>query len=468
MVKVFKSFSVAILLALTLGSLPAVAATTSIWSTTSKSEWVEAVGQPQIVTSKDGEKTAAVWLVRTSQQTSKLFARIKSAGVWSKTELVADFPWDWYVAFNAQVTDSGRVVIGVSDSDYPLKAYERVDANSWTSTIVDNDSRGTLTAFEVGGTVAGEVVTFTNNVQVSERQAILKSWSIDKSVENAQWTSHIVRDVSRTSGEFAACNYNKKYWSSCSIRLETPQILTMADGAQVLLVSASRSSSTYALPGTQFKTFMAQRVDASSDWVWKGGFLTQTMASKDEAYAYFTFPAVVAADDKWAIAVTTGSSTTKYNTVKLFTGKGVGSLPKASDASNLAKRKGTENPILLADGTSIKMAFENNGKTFFGTVGSLSSASRMANVSSGQSVKSLVKHNGSISAIIQTHATATYISRLNGKTWSSQTKLMSYADPSWVSSINATVNRGNVIVISPKNSKKRNIALYMTEYSIKP
>ncbi len=81
MVKVFKSFSVAILLALTLGSLPAVAATTSIWSTTSKSEWVEAVGQPQIVTSKDGEKTAAVWLVRTSQQTSKLFPRIKSAGV---------------------------------------------------------------------------------------------------------------------------------------------------------------------------------------------------------------------------------------------------------------------------------------------------------------------------------------------------------------------------------------------------
>lgn len=468
MQKALRTLALTILLTLFVTSLPASAASTALWSTASKSQWVEAVGQSQLVTTKDGEKTAAVWLVRTSRDTSKLYAKVKSEGDWSATELVADFPWDWHVGFRAQITGSGRVLVGVSDSDYALKVYERLETNSWKSIVVDNDARATLGAFAVGGTVAGELVTFTNNIQVSERQVILKSWSIDFSAESPEWTVRVVRNVTRTSGEFSACTYNKNHWSSCAIGVEAPQILTMSDGAQVLLVSAYRSSSTNILPGTQSRTFMAHRSNAFGEWVWKGSFLTQTMTAKDESIAYFTYPAVVNDQDRWAIAVTTGSTSTRYNTVRVFSGTGAGALPTASDSPNLAARKGTDNPILLADGASIKMAFENNGKTFLGSLGKLSSAARMPNVANGQVVKSLLQHNGVTLAIIQTPSKATYLSRLNGKTWSAQIKLMGYADQDWVITNGFTVNRNNLIVVAPKITGKRQVALYLSESAIKP
>jgi hypothetical protein len=464
--KILKSITVFLVFVMTATALPANAASTTLWSTTSKSQWVSSPGSPQIETNESGDTSVVTWRVRTSQETSKLYAKVKSSGTWSESEVVSSFPYDWWVEYDVQVTNSGSIFIGVGNSDYALTVYKRTAVNTWTPTIVDRDDRWTLGAFTVGGSVAGEVVTFTSNIQITERNAVIKSWTLDNGLQNPTWDGKEIRNVTRTSGEFSICSYNSRYWASCAIRLNTPDILEMDDGSQVLLVTGYRDSSKSTPPGTEYKAFMAHRSGPFTDWVWDGSYLTMTMGSKDEGHAFFPTPAVVTSDDHWAIAITTGRTTTKFNTVKLFTGSGTSALPVESDATYLVGRKGTENPVLIADGTSIKMAFENNFKTYFGTVGSLSSSVRMSNVTTSQNVKGLVKVNGSIVALIQTGRSATYVSKLTGSTWGAQIKLLSYGDaytpvPSPVGAIGT-----EVIAIAPRWKDKRTTGVYMNEYTI--
>lgn len=461
MAKIRTLFATLIAAFIVIGAVaPANASSATVWSTSSSNKYVGSVLQPQIV--RSGGVTVTAWMVRTGSETSKLYAKVKDGSTWAANELVATFPYDWWSAFKLAVTDSGNIYIGVANSDYPLTVYKRGDSNTWTSTVVDSDPNWSLGTFKVGGSSSGAAVTFTTTVQASESSVTLKTWTINENDQTPTWASKTVKTVSRNSGDFSACSYRPSIYSSCAVRLETPQILELLDGSQILLVSGYRDSSNGNLPGTQFKTFKAHRADYSADWIWDGSFLTQTMASKDSSYAYFTTPAVVAGNDNWAVAVTTGTTTTKVNTVRLFTATGSTELPVASDAVKIQNYGTSESPVLLADSNEIRIAFQSKGKHYYGTVGQLNSAVRLSHITSSQDIKNLVIWGNVVSAVVQTSKSATYVTQNINGTWTRQAKVMSYGNASSLAlAPTVVVASTELFVIAPKFNGKRVVGLVL-------
>lgn len=439
---------------------PASADTTTVWSTTSKSSNVKLNDQAKTATNADGTTTAVVWNVRTSSETSKLYAKIYNGGTWSTNELVADFPYDDWVSFNVQVAASGRVYIGASNSDYPLTVYIRTAVNTWSTTIVDNSGDWSIGAWAVGGSTNGSVVTFTDQLKATEPTAKLRSWSIDDSDSQSVWSYQLVHDFAANGGDFNNCVQKSRYYASCELDIQPAQVFTLADGSQLLLVQATRWSSNTDLPGTQYRLFKAHRDSISSAWTWDGSFGSMVPASKDSTYAYFAYPAAVLPSGSWAIALTTGTTSTVFNTIKLFTAPNFSTTPTASDSGYLQGLRGTDNPALLAKDSSIYMGFENNGKHYVGTVGSLSSTKvRLSNVTADQDIKQLLNWNGKVTAIITKSKTATYRSSLVNGSWTSQTRILSTAAYSSPVATFGLATQGFLLTTAPRLSGYRQIGL---------
>jgi hypothetical protein len=163
---------------------------------------------------------------------------------------------------------------------------------------------------------------------------------------------------------------------------------------------------------------------------------------------------------KFALALVTGTSTTKYNKVNLFTGDTFASAPVSQDASYLTARKGTDTASLVAFGSDFFVGFDNNGTHRFGKVGSLSTTAVNMNVSSSTDVKKLVVLNGQITAILVNSNTASYKKIFNGTAWTTTTKLTSVGGQSSPYEAAVAVSGTHLVLITFKASGNRVKTVY--------
>jgi hypothetical protein len=453
--KVRKIISAVVLSLLTVlsSSFAAQAATTAIWTTTSKSQYVGLALQPKVTV--NGNVSAVAWMQRTGMESSKLMIRVLRDGVWGSNETLQTSAWDWWNAFDVQVSSLGKVYVALQTVDVTMTVYTSSETGVWSNEVVDNTS-SSLGAMAVSGSNNGGVVAFTSSRTPSNRSATLISYVFDEANAGAGWSTNAVHTF--TASDFSACTVKKSYYDSCAIDAGKSQLAIAADGSEVLFTSVARISANGLEPGLQFKLFKYHRANSSSPWINDGAINTLTLGKNDISYSFFLMNIATTSAGTYAVALTTGG--TAANTLRIFTGASFASTPVASDAAYIASLKSTDEASIVSFNNSFYVAFDALGKHKFGKVGSLSTTTTaMSQATENQQVNNLLVLGGKIVAVITTPKSATYLSTRT-TTWSSKTKVLGYADVSSPANGVAATDGTNLLLAAPKFDGLRMSGLY--------
>ena len=442
--------------------IPAQAAgSTLIWSTSSSSRWVGAVDSPKVAVS--GNVQAVAWISRTGVDTHNLSVRVSRDGAWGPVENIANSEWDWWNAFDVQITSTGTVYVGYSSGDVTLTVYTSSVAGVWTNAVVDSSYSGSG-AVKMSGVTDGSIVSFTTNRGASRRAVTVLSYSFDEAHASDGWTTKSVEDF--TTADFSTCAvHTSVYYDSCSVLIGEPRIGIAADGSQIIFVDGQRISTNGNSAGTQFRLFKFHRPTPTADWVRQSVNATMTLGRSDNSYAYFLSHIATSPSGKFAAALVTGN-THSNNRVRLFSGASFASAVTEPDSVAIAKFRNTELPTLVSLGDEIYTSFDaNQGTHKFGKVGSLASTIRNMSVAkSNQDVKNLLVVGGKVLAVIQTPKSATYVSSCtltNGVcSWTSASKILGYAQTNTFTDGAAATDGEHYITVQPKLSGTRTVRLY--------
>lgn len=434
-------------------TLPAQAAgSTLLWSTASKSANIGLSVEPKVAV--NGSVQAVSWIQRTGADSSTLNVRVLRDGVWGSAEILATSEWDWWDAFDVQVSSSGKVYVAEQTGDVTMTVFSSSALGVWSTTTIDTMS-SSLGALEVSGTVHGGVVAFTSSRADSNRSATLTTYVFDEANAFAGWSTTAVDTF--TASYFSACTVKNNYYDSCAIDANESQIAIADDGSEVLFTSVSRDSANGYPAGLQFKIFKYHRADSASAWVKDGAVYTLTLGKGATGYSFFLSTIATTAAGKYGIALTTGSTS---NTVRLYTGDTFASAPVAKDATYLASLKNTDYPSVVFFNNELYASFDARGAHKFGKVGSLSSTTRsLSSAKDNQEVKNLLVIGGRIVAVIATPKSGTYLSTYTTK-WSTASKVLSYAGDYSPMNGTAATDGTKLLIAAPKFSGHRMVGLY--------
>lgn len=412
-------------------AIPASAGTSEIWKTTSKSDWVGIadVGQKVAV---NGSVSAVAWVERTSTDTAYVDAKIRRNGTWGKATRVFEVPWNWWAAFDVQITDSGTVYLSYSDSDVNLKVATNTSGNTWTTTTVDANTSN-LGAMQSAGSVSGNKITFTANrylTSESSNQNVTveaSTYSFDEANVGSGWDHKIVRTFTRAN--FSACTVNKgAFYGSCNVRVSEPLLKTATDGSQVIFYVTSRESSRGDQAGLQFKVVKFHRPSLTADWISGGDVYTMTLTNRDNGYAFFPVGLATTSTGKYAFAIITGKQSDGKNMTRVFTGGTFASVPSARDTAYFSSLKNHDNAALGEFNGDFYMVVDDRTAHRFGKVGSFAAtAKKLTAVTSEEVVKNLLVVDGKITAVVVKPRVSTSLMTLNRTSWSGKTKVMSVA-----------------------------------------
>jgi hypothetical protein len=412
-------------------AIPASAGTSEVWKTTSKSDWVGIadVGQKVAV---NGNVSAVAWVERTSIDTAYVDAKIRRNGTWGKSTRVFDVPWNWWAAFDVQITDSGTVYLSYSDSDVNMKVATSTSGSTWTTTIVDSNTSN-LGAMQSAGSVSGNKITFTANRYLkseSSNQSVTveaSTYSFDEANVGSGWDHKIVRTFTRAN--FSSCVVNKKaFYDSCNVRVSEPLLKTATDGSQVIFYVTSRESSRGDQAGLQFKVSKFHRPSLTADWISGGDVYTMTLNNKDNAYAFFPVGLATTSTGKYAFAIITGKLSDGKNMTRVFTGDSFASVPAARDTAYLSSLKNHDNAALGEFNGDFYMVVDDRTAHRFGKVGSFAAtAKNLTAVTGDEVVKNLLVVGGKITAVVVKPRVSTSLMTLTKNSWSGKTKVMSVA-----------------------------------------
>jgi hypothetical protein len=441
-------------LAVLSSNFAAQADTTAIWTTTSKSANVGLSIDPQVAV--NGSVSAVAWMQRTGVESSKLMIRVLRSGVWGAAETLETSDWDWWDAFDVQVSSSGKVYVALQTVDVTMTVYTSTEAGIWANQVVDNTS-SFLGDMTVSGTSNGTVVAFTSNRATSNRLATLSSYVFDEANSGAGWSTSTVDTF--TKSDFSPCTVNRSYYDSCTVNANDSQFAIAADGSEVLFTSVDRGSASGLLPGFQFKLFKYHRANSANAWTGDGAINTLTLGKSDQrSYSFFLSNIATTSAGKYAVALTTGGSAA--NTLRIFTGETFASAPVASDAPFIASLKSTDSASIVSFNGSFYVAFDAVNEHKFGKVGSLSTTTTaMSQATGNQQISNLLVVGGHMVAVITTPKLATYLSTRT-KTWSAKTKVLSYAGYSSPLNGTAATDGTNLLIAAPRIAGDRRNGLF--------
>jgi hypothetical protein len=434
-------------------TLPAQAAgSTLMWSTTSKSSNIGLALEPKVALNAGVQ--AVSWVQRTGADSSTLNVRVLRDGVWGPREILATSQWDWWDAFDVQVSSSGKVYVAEQTVDVTMTVFSSAAAGVWVTTTVDTMS-SSLGAMEVSGTVRGGVVAFTSSRADSNRSATLSTYVFDEANSGAGWVTTTVDTF--TASYFSACTIKTSYYDSCAIDSNESQIAIADDGSEVLFSNVGRDSSNGNPAALQLKIFKYHRADSASAWVKDGAVYTLTLGKKDTGFSFFLSNIATTGAGKYGIALTAGSSA---NTVHLYTGDTFASAPVAKDATYISSLKNTDYASVVFLNDELYASFDARGAHKFGKVGSLSTTTRsLTSAKSNQEVKNLLVVGGNIVAVIDTPKAGTYLSTYTTK-WSTASKVLSFGGDYSPMNGPAATDGTDMVIAAPKFSGNRMIGLY--------
>jgi len=412
-------------------AIPASAGTSEVWKTTSKSDWVGIadVGQKVAV---NGNVSAVAWVERTSIDTAYVDAKVRRNGTWGKVSRVFEVPWNWWAAFDVQITDSGSIYLSYSDSDVNLKVATNTSGSTWTTTTVDT-STSNLGAMQSAGSVSGNKVTFTANrylTSESSNESVsveASTYSFDEANAESGWDHKVVRTFTRAN--FSSCVVNKKaFYDSCNVRVSEPLLKTATDGSQVIFYVTSRESSRGDQAGLQFKVSKFHRPSLTADWISGGDVYTMTLTNRDNGYAFFPVGLATTSTGKYAFAIITGKLSDGKNMTRVFTGDSFASVPAARDTAYLSSLKNHDNAALGEFNGDFYMVVDDRTAHRFGKVGSFAAtAKNLTAVTRDEVVKNLLVVGGKITAVVVKPRVSTSLMTLTKNSWSGKTKVMSVA-----------------------------------------
>lgn len=424
---ILAAFSLAFTLA-----IPASAGTSEVWKTTSKNDYVGIadVGQKVAV---NGNVSAVAWIERTGIDTAFVDAKVRRNGTWGKATRVFQIEWNWWAAFDVEITDSGTVYLSYSDNDVNLKVATNTSGTTWTTTTVDSNSSN-YGAMQSSGSVSGNRVTFTANRYLSSELSSenvtveASTYSFDEANANAGWDHKIVKTFTRA--DFSPCTVNKNAaYNSCNVRVQEPYLKTASDGSQVMVYVATREGRLEDQIGFQFKVVKFHRPSLTSDWIFGGDVYTMTLTVKNSSYAFFPVGLATTSTGKYAFAVITGKQGEAKNMTRVFTGESFASVPVARDTAYLSSLKNHDNAALGEYNGDFYMAVDDRTAHLFGKVGAFAAtAKKLTAVTNDEIVKNLLVVGGKITAVVVKPRVSTSLMMLNKSTWSGKTRVMSVAD----------------------------------------
>jgi len=434
-------------------NVAAQAATIAVWTTTSKSANVGLSIEPEVAA--NGKVSAVAWMQRTGLESSKLMVRVLRSGVWGATETLQTSDWDWWNAFDVQVSSSGKVYVALQTVDVTMTVFTSSEKGIWATTVVDNSSSN-LGAMRVSGTSNGTVIAFTSSRAESNRLATLSSYVFDEANSEAGWSTNSVDTF--TPSDFSPCTIKQGVYDSCAIDANRSQLAVAADGSEILLTDVSRQSPNGLPPGLQFKLFKYHRANSSSAWISDGAINTLTLGKNDKAYSFFMSDIATTSSGAYAVALTSGGG--NGNTLRIFTGQSFASTPIAADTSYLSSLGNTDSASIVSFNDSFYVAFDAKSKHKFGKVGSLSSTTTaMSQATDDQRVANLLVVGGNIVAVITKPRSATYLSTRT-KTWSTKTKVLNYAGDFSPYNGAAVTDGTNLLLAAPRFEGSRMNGLY--------